>query len=142
MKSHNHIAIGALIVFHQVLGFLWYAPFMFLHQWLEGRGITFEQMNASLQGENQDMTPFAYGFVGSLLSCYLISWLVVKLGLRTWKDGLILGLVVFAGLVFPALAPHYKFLAIADSVMLIDLGMSLVATLATCAVLAGWRKKV
>jgi len=32
MTRHNHIAILVAVILHQVIGFLWYSNFLFVHQ--------------------------------------------------------------------------------------------------------------
>lgn len=134
MKNHNHIAVWAMIIIHQVLGYLWYSSFLFLNPWLAGQGRTADQLNAS------GPAPLVWSIITNILAAYTISWLVVKLNISGFVAGAKLGFILFMGFSLLALASHYKFLGIADSVMFIDLGLLLIWTVLTAGVLAAWRK--
>jgi hypothetical protein len=135
MGKHNHLAVWVMIIAHQVMGFVWYSPFLFVNKWLEGQGKTSQDINTS------DPMPFVYSIIGTVLACYGISWLTKVANTNTFNEALKLGLVLSFSLVFPAIAPHYKFLGLANSVLWIDLSLSLVMTTLTTIVLALWRGK-
>ena len=137
---HNHLAVWSMVILYQAFGFFWYAPFMFLDPYLKGRGITLEQMNSSLEDMNNDVTPFVYGIIGAVLAYYVVSWLICRLDIRNIAGGITLGLFLFAGIVFHAIAPRYKFLAINDVVLWIDLGSAFFGIIVPCGILAIWRK--
>ena len=52
-----------------------------------------------------------------------------------------LGIVVWLGLMLPALLPHYAFIGLKPLVMAIDAADLLVASLMTGAILGAWRTK-
>lgn len=134
MLNHNHLAVWAMVIAHQAAGFIWYSPFLFANPWVAGQGKTLEQMNSA------DPEPFVYSILASILACYFISWFVQAANSTTIKDGLIIGAFLSLGMVFPALAVHYKFLGISDNVLWIDLGMSALTTIMTVVVLSVWRR--
>ncbi len=135
MSRTNHWAVLVLVLVHQGLGFLWYSPFLFLNQWLTGLGKTKAQMNPS------DPVPFIAAILASIVSCYIIAFLVDKTHSSTFGEGVMLGITLFLGLVVPAIAPHYLFAGVAKPVLLIDLSGSFVTTLITAVVLSVWQRK-
>jgi hypothetical protein len=134
MKQHHHIAVWAMVIAHQILGFLWYSPWLFLPLRASSMGKTLEQANV------QDPVAIVSDIVTTILAAYTISWLVQKLEMNTLAKGAMLGLILFAGIILQAIVPHYKFLLIPDAVLLMDLGLPLLWTVLTASVLAVWRK--
>jgi uncharacterized membrane protein (DUF485 family) len=143
MIRHNYLAIAVMVIANMGLGFLWYG-FLFSKPWVMAAfGKTVEQM----QAENTEMsaTPYIINIICIICICFFISWLVQKLNINTFSDGLKLGLAVSIGTVFPVLATHYAFLLNAFAskdytVLLIDVGMSVVSMLMISGVLAVWKK--
>ena len=135
MIKHNHIAVWVIIIGHQLLGFLWYAPQLFLNPWLAGQGKTATQLNP------KDPVPIVWAIVTTILNVYVLSWLVQKLGAKTFMEGAKIGMILFLGISLLDVAAHYKFLGIKDAVLFIDLGLIFVNTILTAGVLATWRKK-
>ena len=135
MRKSNHLAIWVMIIAHQVMGYIWYSPYFFLDAWLTGQGKTVEDLNQT------DPTPFAYAIVASIMACYSISWLVRATQTITVDQAIKLGIILSAAFVFPAIAPHYKFLGLANSVLWIDLSLSILMTVATTVVLALWTRE-
>ncbi|HSR88937.1 MAG TPA: DUF1761 domain-containing protein [Candidatus Udaeobacter sp.] len=136
MKNHNHLAVWLVIILHQVLGYIWYAPFLFLNVWLAGQGRTMAQLNAS------GPAPIIWSIVANIIAAYTISWLIIKLDVKNFWSGAKLGVVLSAGFFILGLGAHYKFLGIADSVVFIDLGLLFVWTIIAASILAAWRKKM
>lgn len=136
MNNHNHLAVWIMVVANQVLGYLWYAPFLFLNPWLAGQERTPEQLSA------MGPTPLIWSIVTNVLATYTLSWLVFKLNVNGFMAGAKLGFILFTGFSLLALGAHYKFLGIADSVMLIDLGALLIWTVLAAGMFATWKRKI
>lgn len=135
MVKHNHLAIWIVIVAHQILGFVWYAPQLFLNPWLEGQGKTYSQFTPP------DPIQIIWAIATTIINVYVLSWLVGKLGAKTFMDGAKIGIILFVGISLLDVAAHYKFLGIKDTVLFIDLGLIFINTVLTAGVLAAWRKK-
>lgn len=69
-----------------VLGGLWYGP-LFGKRWLRALGKSEYDLTPSA-------IPFVIAFVTSFITCFAIAWLVAILGLSTWEQGALLGLIV------------------------------------------------
>ncbi len=135
MNKHHHKAIWIMIAIHQLMGFIWYSPAFFLSPWLAGQGKTVEQTNM------KDPFPFIWDIATTILAAYTLSWLTNKLAAHTFVKGTWVGMLVFFGIILQAIAPHYKFLGMPDTVLFIDLGFPFLWTIVTTGVLAAWRKK-
>ena len=131
---HNHIAIWVMVVAQMAIGFLWYSPFTFLEPWSYGFGLDLATMG--------DPNPLAFIVIvlTSVASCYVISWLIRRLGIKGAAGALALGIFLWLGVAVHAIAPHYMFGQVGKSALIIDLGNSLVVIVVTCLVLALWRK--
>lgn len=134
MKQINHLAIVVTLVLHQVLGALWYSPFLFVRARLAALG-----RPASDAGV---VDPIALGMdVGTwLVATYAMAWLVQRTGATTARKGARLGALLWL-VEIPALAPKLAFAGISPTVTAIDLGNLLLATLVTCTLLGAWQKK-
>ncbi len=144
MIRHNYLAITVMVIANMLVGFIWYG-LVFGEVWSQA---AFGKSVAEVQAANPDMSPVPYivNVISIICTCFFVSWLVQKLNMVTFNDGLKLGLAISIGTVFPVLATHYAFLQYAFakqdySVLWLDLGMSVVCTLLICGVLAVWRKK-
>ncbi len=132
--KHNHVAIVLLVIAHLALGFLWYSPLLFLEPWAAGFRLNIAAMAAP--------NPLAFVFVvlGALVSSYVLSWLVLRLDITSLSGALALALVIWAGPVFAALAPHYLFGQVGLPALVIDLANVLVALMISTVVLTLWRR--
>ncbi len=136
MIKHNYLAIIVMIIAHMVIGFLWYGV-VFSETWSHA---ALGKPVAEVQKQPMSAVPYIINIIGAACACFFISWLVQKLNITTFSGGLQLGVYAAIGLVFPALATHYLFLNISNTVLAIDLGMSITLTILTAGVLAAWRK--
>ena len=111
------IAIGAVL--YMVLSMIWYMPKVFGNRWMDGEGLTEED----LQGAG---TPVIYviTFVMALISNIVIALLLSNVGGGV-MNGLAVGLLVGVGVTAMAIAPHYMF-ANKSQLVLIQAGHSAV----------------
>jgi hypothetical protein len=135
MLKHNHIAIIVAVILHQVIGFLWYSPFLFLHPWAAGLGKKVTDLDTA------NPAPFIADIVGWFFACYFISWLVQRVPVNTFKQGLGVAILLWTGVALPLLAPHYLFAGVHQDVLLIDAMNALVQLAAACCLLAVWKKR-
>lgn len=135
MTKHNHIAIVVAVILHQLIGYLWYSPLLFIMPWVVGLG----KRAADLDLANP--LPLIADIVGWIFSSYFISWLVQQIDIRSFNQGIGLAVLLWVGVALPLLAPHYLFAGIGSSVLLIDAMNALVQLAATCCLLALWRKR-
>jgi len=134
MVKHNHVAIIVAVVIHQVIGFLWYSPFLFLGPWVQGLGKQVSELDMP------NPAPFIADIVGWIFACYFISWLVQRLAVETFQQALGLSILLWVGVAVPLMAPHYLFAGLHTNVLMIDAMNALVQLAATCCLLAVWRR--
>lgn len=135
MTKHNHIAIVVAVILHQVIGFLWYSEFLFVHQWMAGLGKKANDFDMS------NPTPFIADIVGWFFASYFISWLVQRTRIQSFNQAVGLAVLLWVGVALPLLAPHYLFAGIHTSVLMIDAMNALVQLAVTCCLLAVWRRR-
>ena len=135
MLKHNHIAIVVAVILHQVIGFLWYSPFLFLGPWVQGLGKQVSELDMS------NPAPFLADIVGWFFTCYFISWLVQRVPLTTFNQGLGFAILLWVGVAPPLLAPHYLFAGLHTNVLLVDAMNALVQLAVTCCLLTVWRRR-
>jgi hypothetical protein len=142
MVRHNHLAVWVSIILSQILGYVTYTH-LFAKQWIEGQPLRWpngmENMDKMEGGEMA--TPFVIDIIGSILLCYFLSWLIIKLGINTASRGFMLGIMIVGGLLIKAMLSHYAFLGMSWAVTLIDFGFTSVVVLVACMIIGGWRKK-
>lgn len=137
MIKHNYVAIAVMVVAHMIFGFLWYGV-LFMETWSQA---ALGKSAAEVQQMEGSPIPYIINIIAAACTCLFLSWLVQKLNYTTFADGLKLGVYAVIGLVFPAIAVHYVFLGLSNTVLALDFSMSAILTLLTCGVLAVWRKK-
>ena len=111
------VAIGAVL--YMVLSMVWYMPRVFGNKWMEGEGLTEED----LQGAGTPVT-YIITFVMALISNIVIALLLSNVGGGV-MNGLMVGLLVGVGVTAMAIAPHYMF-ANKSQLVLIQAGHSAV----------------
>ena len=134
MVRHHHRAILVTVLLNQVVGFLWYSSYLFLNPWSAGLGKKVSELNAG------NLAPFIGAVFGAFLSCYVISWLLQRLGANTGGKGASVGIILWVGIALPVLLPHYMFAGISFSVLFIDALNALFILVMTGFILATWPK--
>jgi hypothetical protein len=135
MTKHNHIAIFVAVILHQVIGFLWYSEFFFVHQWMAGLG------KKASDSDMSNPAPFSADIAGWFFASYFISWLVQRTQIQSFNQAVGLAVLLWVGVALPLLAPHYLFAGIHTSVLMIDAMNALVQLAVTCCLLAVWRRR-
>ena len=135
MLKHNHIAIIVAVVLHQVIGLLWYSPLLFLYPWFAGLGKKASELDMA------NPMPLIADIVGWFFACYFISWLVQRVPIETFTQGIGVAILLWVGMVLPILTPHYLFAGIHTNVLLVDTMNALVQLGVTCGLLTVWRRR-
>lgn len=103
----NHWVIAGLVVVHQLLGMLWYSPFLFGYHWINASGFRLSAMPRP--DEPGFYVPFALSVAASLLLCYALAYLFRRLDVRSARAGLGWALLCWAVFAFVPLLVHYQF---------------------------------
>jgi hypothetical protein len=134
MRHINHLAVLVSVVLHQILGTLWYSPFLFVPARLAALGRP--ASDATL------VDPIALGMDVAtwVVATYVMAFLVQRTTSTTAAKGATLGVLVWL-VEIPALAPKLAFAGVSPIVTAIDLGNLLLVTVLTCTILGAWQKK-
>ena len=84
------VIVAALI--YMVLGSLWYSKLMFGPSWARASGRKIEDMSGANSG-------YAAMIIAALLQAFLLANLIRDIGITTGKNGLLLGIILWAGFV-------------------------------------------
>lgn len=112
--------IAVIVLIQQLVGFVWYSPFVFGNIWLSHVGKTVAELKHS------GAAPYLISALGAIVLCFILSKLIYATESRTASDGLKLGLYCWLGFVLPTIAVHYSFAGRPIELMLIDSGHFLV----------------
>lgn len=130
----NHVAVWILVVFHQIVALLWYAPFLFGNKWMELLNKTSEDFSAS--------SPLNYiiAIITALAMTYLLAWLFKELKINTALRGLFYAFIFCVGFLFLEMLTVGIFSLRPFGLTVIDGGMYLVNFLIAGIVLGAWKK--
>ena len=130
----NHVAVWILVVFHQIVALLWYAPFLFGMKWMELLNKTAEDFSAS--------SPLNYivTIITALAMTYLLAWLFKELKINTPLRGLFYSFIFALGFFFLEMLTVGMISLRHFGLTLIDGGMYLVNFLIAGIVLGAWKK--
>lgn len=132
-KKINHKAIVLAAILYQLVGFIWYQV-IFSSLWQSTSGVSttdIEKMSAS---------PHIIALIGAFIFAYVFAYLQLKLNNKL-KTGLFAILLLWLGVTLPETIPHYTFLSIPKTVLILDVLHTLVAMLAAGSIIIIWKKK-
>ncbi len=132
-KKINHKAVIVSAIIYQAVGFIWYQV-IFNSLWQSASGISttdIDKMGAS---------PHIIALVGAFIFAYVFAYLQSKLN-SNLKTGLFIILLLWLGVTLPDSIPHYTFLSIPSTVLILDTLHTLVAMLVAGSVIIIWKKK-
>ncbi len=103
VSAQQWIGVGIGAVLYMVLSAVWYMPKVFGNMWMDGEGLTEEDLQ-------RGGTPVLYviTFAMALISNVVIALLLTNIG-GGLVNGLVIGLMLGLGIAAMAIAPHYMF---------------------------------
>lgn len=123
------ILIGALATY--LLGWFWYSPKVFGHEWIRGLGYRSEEISVQW-----------YHFVGGFLVAFVTAWIFAGLinyfEIDEIKEGVQLGFWIWLGFIATTCFSGYLWERKTFNVYLINIGYHLVALLFLGAFLTYW----
>lgn len=129
----NHKAVIISAIIYQVVGFIWYQV-IFSSLWQSASGVStadIAKMGAS---------PHIIALVGAFIFAYVFAYLQSKLN-NNLKTGLLVIILLWLGVTLPDSIPHYAFLSIPNTVLVLDVLHTLVAMLVAGSIIIIWKKK-
>lgn len=132
----NHAAVWVGVVIMFALGFLWYGP-LFGERWMEYVGLTLAD------AENMDGMAGIWisNIVVSIITMYMIAWLICKLGYDTGVKGALLGFAVAFVFVFLTTMVNNLFAQEPYGLAWIIGGFSMVGYTINGFIMGAWTKK-
>ena len=132
----THIIIFLLVIAHQILGMLWYSPWLFAFQWLRLTGLSPADIDP------QNLMPFAISILASTLLCYTMAWTFVLLKIPSALRGMRAGFVIWFVFLFMITLTHASFSQVPMKLILIDMSRDFLMFLLTGAVLGAWNARL
>ena len=132
VKEINHKAVVIAAILYQLVGFLWYQA-VFSEVWQNVSGVTPEDI------ESLGPTPHFLALIGAFCFAYVFAFLQNKLKNKL-KNGLGLVFLLWLGVTLPDSIPHYTFLSIPNTILILDTLHTLVAMSVAGIVIILWRK--
>jgi len=130
----NHAAVWILVMLHQVIGGIWYSPFLFGEKWTELIGKTMSDFS------DAGMLPYVISIIASIITNYVMAYLFVKLGVDNFIKGLYYAFLFWMGFLFVETVTFYSFELKPIGLSLINSGKSLVTFLLSGFILGMWNK--
>ncbi len=133
----NHAAVWVGVVVMFALGFVWYGP-LFGEQWMNYIGFTLEDASST-----EVMTGvWISNVVSSVLSMYLLAWLIAKLRVNTGIKGAFMGLKIAFVFIFLTIMINNMFAHAPYGLSWITGGFSMVGFTINGFIFGAWPKKV
>jgi len=133
----NHLAVGILVIVHQLIGWGWYA--IFGEKWLNLHARTMTDIERT-----HNVGAYVLAVVTAIIVNYTLAWLIGRLHATTAVAGLKIALVCWFGFLFVEYATIGVFSAFETTpwpLILIDMGRPLVAFSISGLVLGAWHKR-
>jgi hypothetical protein len=133
----NHLAIWALVVIHQLVGWGWYA--IFGNIWLNLHAKTMTDIERT-----HDWIAYVMAIIASIFINYALAWLIARLNATNAMAGLKIALLCWFAFLFVEYATIAVFSAFETNpwpLVFIDMGRPFVAFAISGLVLGGWRKR-
>jgi len=92
----NWIAFIIAVVLPMVVGSLWYGP-LFGKKWMAMMNLTEQQIRETLNPAKS----YGGSFIGSILTAYVLSFLITLMDMGSLTGGLTIGLIAWLGFVLP-----------------------------------------
>jgi hypothetical protein len=129
----NIWAILAAVVARQALGFLWYSPLLFGHQFAEASGQTEAEMQPRMiKGIRGDV-------LGAVATALVLAHIISYAGVIGPFFGALVGLLCWAGFTVPAAAGPVLFEQRPIKLLALQSGYMALALAAMGAILGGWQ---
>ncbi len=135
MSGRRHVSIIVAAIVMWLLGAAWYT--LLAGPWLAGIGKTQDQLMREAGGSAA--LAYVIGFVAILAMCYLVGWLVDRLGAASLAGGARTGALA-ALLAAACIALIYAFEMRPVSLWLINAGYAIVGLAVAGAIIGAWKR--
>lgn len=137
MEPINFLAIIVASLVSFGIGSLWYSPFLFGKEWMEGRNIS--EKNLDSMKTTSVLRSYIIQFILTLFTFTFIAFVISMSQARTSTDGAFIGLLSWLGLVIPLSVSGLLWKKESFTLFLIDTVNNLVVLTIGGAIIGAWR---
>ena len=134
MAVINYLAVLVAAIASMALGMLWYGP-LFGKLWMKLSGITPQSMKKMKLTPKAAMT---MGFIGTLVTAYVLSHFVDLLGVTTWSGAAQFAFWAWLGLVAPVQLGAYLWEGKPFKLFVLNTAYNLVVLIVMTGIVAVW----
>lgn len=134
MEPINFLAIVVASLVSFGIGSLWYSPFLFGKEWMEGRNVSEKNLETT-----SVLRSYIVQFILTLFTFTFIAFIISVSQARTSTDGAFIGLLGWLGLVVPLSASGLLWKKESFTLFLIDIVNNLVVLTIGGAIIGAWR---
>jgi len=131
----NILAVVVGAVLYWLLGAAWFT--VLKEPWLAGIGKTMEQLQRD--GANPAIA-YTVAFICNLIMAYVLGWVLVSTGEQTALRGIMIGALMWAGLVATSFGTAYVFEGRSLQIFAISAGYPLAGLLIMGAIVGAWKR--
>ena len=135
MAVINYLAVLVAAIASMALGMLWYGP-LFGKLWMKLSGITPQSMKKMKLTPKAAMT---MGFIGTLVTAYVLSHFVDLLGVTTWSGAAQFAFWAWLGLVAPVQLGAYLWEGKPFKLFMLNTAYNLVVLIVMTGIVAVWQ---
>ena len=114
-----------------IVGSLWYSPSVFFKMWVK-------EIGKKLEDVKPNPMVFLYMFLGALVQSYVLATIVRAFGANSIVQGVMIGVMVWFGLIATTMIGNYMFAGRSWKLYLIDAGYYLVTFVLMATVHSVW----
>ena len=130
----NHAAVLVIVLLCQIIGAMWFSPFLFAEKWVMLTGKSMSDF------ANAGMTPYLVSIVSSIITTYTMAYLFVKLNVENFFTGMFYAFIFWFGFVLVELMTFNSFELRHYGLTWIDAGKSFVTFMVSGFILGIWKK--
>lgn len=130
----NHAAVLVIVLLSQIIGAMWFSPFLFAEKWVMLTGKSMSDF------ANASMTPYFVSIVSSIITTYAIAYLFKKLNVENFFTGMFYAFIFWFAFVLVELMTFNSFELRHYGLTWIDAGKSFVTFMVSGFILGIWKK--
>lgn len=135
MKQFNHAAIWLTIILHQAILLGWYSLEGLLQPWAETLKVPVKDL------VQRSAVPYVIAVFASIITCYLLSWILITAKKSKIGDAIAFSLVLWMGYGGATLAQQYAMVGVGFPAVLLDMVFTMINALVSGVIIGGWMKK-
>ena len=130
----NHAAVLLVVLLSQIIGAMWFSPFLFAERWVMLTGKTMSDF------ANASMMPYVVSIISSIITTYAMAWLFKKLNVENFISGVFYAFIFWFAFLFVELETFNSFELRPYALTWINAGKSLITFVVSGFILGLWKK--